>query len=208
MLIPQNDHPDKKLFHSVDHLQFNHSTIVFMCMPAVESEARNMVSSLLTFLHHHYGDMIKEFFTKDAQLRAADLYWDEDEQCIRNEDDAHVSSLPTHLDDDYVLPLVKMKGKSSAQQAPAHLEPTTPSLQCNTLGEDDDSIGTFWCDHAQDSISLTSLNSDSAISITTLTSRLTALETLLTTHNIALPANILASTSTEDPPMAREGGTN
>jgi hypothetical protein len=35
-------------------------------MPAVEYEARNMVSSLLTFLHHHYGNVIKEFFTKDA----------------------------------------------------------------------------------------------------------------------------------------------
>jgi hypothetical protein len=34
------------------------------------------------------------------------------------------------------------------------------------------------------------------------------LETLLTTYNIALPANISASTSTEDPPTAREGGTH
>ena len=69
MTIPQTDHPDKKLFHSVDHLRFNRSTVVFTCMPAVESEARNMVSCLLTFLHHHYGEVVKEFFTKDAQLR-------------------------------------------------------------------------------------------------------------------------------------------
>jgi hypothetical protein len=109
------------------------------------------------------------------QLQAADSYWDEDEQCVRNEDDAHVSSLLTDLDDDYVLPPVKTK-KSSAQQAPARPESTIPSLQRNTFGEDDDSIGTFRRDHAQDSVSLSSLNSDSAMSIATLTSRLTALE--------------------------------
>jgi hypothetical protein len=101
-----------------------------------------------------------------------------------------------------------MKGKPSAQQAPARPEPTTPSLQRNTFGEDNDSIGTFRRDHAPDSISLSSLNSDSTMSIATLTSRLTALESLLTMHHIALPANISTSTSTEDPPMAREGDTH
>jgi hypothetical protein len=177
-------------------------------MPSVESEARNMVSSLLTFLHHHYGDVIKEFFTKDAQLRAADSYWDVDEQCVRNEDDAHVSSLLNDLDEDYILPPVKKKGSPHAQQAPACPEPTTTSLQRNTFGEDDDSIDTFHRDHAQDSVSLSSINSNLAMSIATLTSRLTALEALLTTNNIALPANISTSTSTEDSPTARESGTH
>jgi hypothetical protein len=205
MSIYQKDDKEKRLFHSVDHLRFNRSTVVFTCMPSVESEARNMVSSLLTFLYHHFGDVVKEFFTKDAQLRAAGSYWDETEQCVRNEDDAHVSSLLTDLDEDYILPPVKKKGKTPAQQAPTRPDPTTTPLQRNTFGEDEDSIGTFRRKQANDSISLSSINSDSAMSIATLTSRLTALEHLLTTHNIALPAIISASSNTEEMPNVREG---
>jgi hypothetical protein len=127
---------------------------------------------------------------------------------MRNADDAHVSSLLTDLDDDYVLPPVRKKKHPSTQPAPARPEYTTPSLQRNTFGKDDDSIATFRRDHAQDSASLSSLHSDSATSIATLISRLTALETLLTTHNIALPSNISTSTCAEDPSTDREGGTH
>jgi hypothetical protein len=34
------------------------------------------------------------------------------------------------------------------------------------------------------------------------------METLLSLHNIALPANLPSSTVTEDSPMDREGGDN
>ena len=208
MDISQTDHPEKSLFHSVDHLRFNRSTVVFTCMPSVEAEARNMVASLLTYLNHHYGDTINEFFTKDAQLRAAGSYWDENEQCVRNEDDAHVSSLLVDLDEDYVLPPLKKIGKLSDKPAPVRPEPTSMSLQRNTFGEDEDSIGTFRREHAADTVSLSSINSDSAMSIATLTSRLSALEKLLTTHNIALPSNISAPPSTADSPTDREGENN
>jgi hypothetical protein len=166
-----------------------------------------MVASLLTYLNHHYGDVINEFFTKDAQLRAASSYWDENEQCICNEDDAHISSLLMDLDEDYVLPPVQKKGKTSQPIAPDRPEPASLCLQRNTFGKDEDSIGTFQHEQAADTISLSSINSDSVMSIATLTSRLSALERLLTTHNIALPANISAS-SNEDPPMVREGSNN
>jgi hypothetical protein len=49
---------DRPLFHSVDHMHFNRSTVVFTCMPAVELEARNMVVGLLTFLKRHYQDEV------------------------------------------------------------------------------------------------------------------------------------------------------
>ena len=74
MTIPQSDYLDKTLFHSMDHLRFNRYTIVFTCMPSVEAEACNLATSLLTYLNHHYGDIINEFFTKDAQLRTTGSY--------------------------------------------------------------------------------------------------------------------------------------
>jgi hypothetical protein len=84
------------------------------------------------------------------------------------------------------------------------------SLQRNTFGEEEDSIGTFRREQANtDTVSLSStIISDSTESIASLTSRLSALEKLLTTHNIALPASISASDSTEVPPQDRESGNN
>jgi hypothetical protein len=182
---------------------------VFTCMPSVEAEARNMVSCLLTFLNHLFGDVVNEFFTKDAQIRAAGSYWDEEEQCVRNEDDAHVASL-ADIDEDYHLPPVNKRGKIVEQTAPLCPAPMAMSLQWNMFGEEEDSIGTFRQEQANlDTVSLSStIISDSTESIASLTSRLSALEKLLTTHKIALPASISASYSTEVPPQDRESGNN
>ena len=208
MAITQTDNPARSLFHSVDHLRFNRSTVVFTCMPSVEAEARNRVASLLTFLNYHHGNILNEFFTKDAQLRAANSYWDEEEQCVRNEDDVHVSSLLEDLDEDYVLPPLKKNEKPSNQLAPARPAPPSMSLQRNTFGEDEDSIGTFRREQEADSVSLSSINSDSAMTLASLTSRMSALEQLLITNNIALPANISVPPSNADPPKDREGANN
>jgi hypothetical protein len=82
------------------------------------------------------------------------------------------------------------------------------SLQRNTFGEDEDSIGTFRREQEADSVSLSSINSDSAMTLASLTSRMSALEQLLITNNIALPSNISAPPSTADPPKDREGANN
>jgi hypothetical protein len=183
-------------------------------MPLVEAEARNMVSCLLTYLNHLHGDVINEFFTKDAQLRADGSYcWDEEHQCVCNEDDEHVASLLEGMDDDYELPPVKKKGKTSdapvmLQPEPAMLSLQTP-LQRNTFGEEEDSIGTFRQAQSTNLVSLSStIQSNSAMSVESLVSRISALETLLSTHKIAPPANISSSTVSEDPPKDREGGHN
>ena len=207
MALPHPVDKEKSMFHSVDHLRFNRSQVVFTCMPSVEAEARNMVACLITHLNHHYGDAVNEFFTKEAQLRAAGSYWDPIEECVRNEDDAHVASL-AEVDKDYDLPPVKKQSTQLEQTIPARPEPT--SLQRNTFGEEDDSIATFRREQvAFDSVSLSSTTiSDSMSTIATLTSRLSALENLLSTHNIALPDQLSASTNTAAPPTAGESGTN
>jgi hypothetical protein len=87
-------------------------------MPSVEAEACNMVSCLLTYLNHLHGDVINKFFTKDAQLQADGSYWDEEHKCVHNKDDEHRASLLDGMDDDYKLPPVKKKGKTSDARAP------------------------------------------------------------------------------------------
>jgi hypothetical protein len=78
-------------------------------MPAVEPEARNIVSSLAAFLKHRYGEEAIEFFTKDAQIRARQAFWDEEHQCVRNADDAYITSLLDDSDADYILPTLTKK---------------------------------------------------------------------------------------------------
>jgi hypothetical protein len=193
MDIPRMDDPSRKLFHSVDHLRSNRSTVVFTCIPALEPEARSMVASLLTYLKHLHGDVMLEFFTKDAQLRAVDAYWDAAERCVRNSDDTHVSSLLDNMDDDYVLPPIAKRSSAEASQPaptrPEPLRPPTHSLQRNTFGDEEDSVTTFRRDRARDSATDSSSHSDSESTIASLTSRLSSLENLLRSHNITFPAN-------------------
>lgn len=193
MDIPRMDDPSRKLFHSADHLRSNRSTVVLTCIPALEPEARSMVASLLTYLKHLHGDAVLEFFTKDAQLRAVDAYWDAAERCVRNNDDSHVSSLLDNMDDDYVLPpIVKRSSAEASQLAPARPEPPHPpthSLQRNTFGDEEDSVTTFRRDQARDSATVSSSHSDSESTIASLTSRLSSLENLRRSHNITFPAN-------------------
>lgn len=61
MEIRQKDVPTLPLFCSVDQLRFNRTTFVFTCTPVVESEARNIVSSLAAFLKHKYGEEVIGF---------------------------------------------------------------------------------------------------------------------------------------------------
>jgi hypothetical protein len=130
MEIPQQDNPTKNLFHSVDHLRSNRATVVLTCLPVVESEARNIVSSLAAYLKQRHGDEVIEFFMKDAQVRARESYWDEEHQCVSNEDDAqYVDSLLNDIDADYGLPPVSKK----KQTANPPQRPTPTSLQRNTL---------------------------------------------------------------------------
>jgi hypothetical protein len=58
MEIPQQDVTNLPLFCSVDQLRSKQSTVVFTCMPVVESEAgaQHRLSSLAAYLKHRHGD--------------------------------------------------------------------------------------------------------------------------------------------------------
>lgn len=77
-----------------------------------------------------------------------DAYWDEEEHCIQNHDDEHMSSLLENLDNNDVLPPVpKCPNLERSQQVPTQPEPLHQayhSLQHqNTSGKDVDSVTTF-----------------------------------------------------------------
>lgn len=113
------------------------------------------------------------------------------------------------IDNDYNFPM-KKKDNPTEQTAPEHPEPTSMTLQHNTFGEDDDSIGTFHCDHATSnmvSLSCTTVSEASA-TISSLTARLSALERLLSTHIIALPVEIMATYGNDKPSKDRESRNN
>jgi hypothetical protein len=213
MDIPHQNDASRKLFHSVDHLQANCSTVVFTCMPTLESEARNMVASLVTYLKHKHRDEVMEFFTKDAQIHTLDSYWDEEQQCICNPDDAHISSLLNDINVDYIMPpTTKGPNIVNAMQAPERPIPgqqpgtqTPHTLQCNTFGEEEDSIGTFHQQQDHDTATVTSNDSNSTME--SLTARLAALEHLLRSNNIIIPTNLKLEALPHMPIMGPPAGT-
>jgi hypothetical protein len=204
MEIRQKDKPTLPLFCSVDQLRSNRTTLVFTCTPVVEPEARNIVSSLAAFLKHRYGDEVIEFFTKDAQVRARQAFWDEEHQCVRNADDAYLDSLLDDTDADYILPTLSKKKRSTTIPA----RPVPPSLQRNTFGEEDnDSIGTFREEQRYAHASATVTSDASNSTLATLTSRLSILETLLKTNNIAIPTDSPPSPHSQAEGSVSTGGS-
>lgn len=152
-----------------------------------------MVAGLIAYLKHQQGNQVLEFFKKDAHLLAIDSFWDKKEQCTCSKDDDHVASLLINIDDDYILtPIKKGSTKSQPSNIPDQPLPNLPvfhSLQRNTFGEDDNSIGSFHHDQAWASTSVASDNS--ATMIAGLMSCLTAMENILCSNNIGIPTTSL-----------------
>jgi hypothetical protein len=46
--------------------QYNGTGVVFTFIPQLETEARNMVASVIPLFRYHYGDSIKKYFKPDA----------------------------------------------------------------------------------------------------------------------------------------------
>jgi hypothetical protein len=186
MAIAQQEDSSRRLFHSVDNLWSNRSTVVFTCMPALESEARNVVTGLVTYLVHVHGQETAEFFTKDAQIWAGDSFWDEENLCVRNKDDEHVEGLLSDdVDTDYLLPPITRHNATHFVGTKPPDRPTPISLQRNTYGEDGDSISTFRQHQARSPSPIMSVDSNNTNR--SMASRLATLETLLLYHKIDIP---------------------
>ena len=63
-------------FHSVDWSTGKMAGISFQFHPELESEARLMISNLVPYLNHHYGETINRCFTPSAVEHLSDCKWD------------------------------------------------------------------------------------------------------------------------------------
>lgn len=77
----------KKLFHTFDRARKDPSAYVLTCTPKMESAARAITPSLLTFLRYMWPveedkPKLDKWFTPAAVARANRSYWDKEHQCV------------------------------------------------------------------------------------------------------------------------------
>ena len=134
------------LFHSVDRAYGKMSGIVFQFLPELESEARLMISNLLPYIHHHYGEQATTCFTPSAVERLAECRWDPDAGTVVGTYDEEINFLDeSDLMTQYIAtktppPSNTNTSTSSSIKAP----PSTPNkLTSTAYGKDDDSVSTL-----------------------------------------------------------------
>ena len=136
------------LFHSVDRATRKGSGIIFQFLPELESEARLMISNLLPYLQHHYGDIVKQCFTPSAVDRSNECTWDPVSGTIKGSYDEEINFLD---DSDLMAQYISSKSPPNTTPQPA-LTPTkepTPTpiqplrLTATAYGNDDDSVSTL-----------------------------------------------------------------
>ena len=133
------------LFHSVDRSTAKMGGIAFQFLPELESEARLMISNLLPYLHHHYGDIAKKCFTPSAVERLTDCKWDPEAGIIIGAYDEEI----TYLDEsDIMTQYITSKTPSNdPTDTPTTSKSTTTSkptpLRNSAYDQDEDSVSTF-----------------------------------------------------------------
>ena len=136
------------LFHSVDRATGKMSGITFQFLPELESEARLMISNLLPYLHHHYGEIANKCFTPSAVERLTDCKWDPQSGSIVGAYDDEINFLDeSDLMSQYISsksnppPTTPEKMATQKSAPPTPLNPTI--LQTTAYGNDDDSVSTL-----------------------------------------------------------------
>lgn len=139
MSIKANTQPKLSLFHSVDK-EWNGNGHVFVVLPALEQEARSLITGLLPYLHavhpdHHQA--INRCFTPEAVARAQTTRWDLTHHSLITDDDSLVQDI---LDEDDGFTLAM----SSTSTAP-HIDPIPPDSHPATtfFAADNDSVSTL-----------------------------------------------------------------
>ena len=137
------------LFHSVDRSTGKAAGISFQFLPELESEARLMISNLLPYLNHHYGDAANQCFTPSAVDRLKECKWDPDTGTIIGTYDEEINFLD---EDDLMAQYISTKTPPPGPQPPSQTttlaSPITPlknpsPLNTTAYGHDDDSVSTL-----------------------------------------------------------------
>ena len=133
------------LFHSVDRSTGKMAGISFQFLPELESEARLMISNLLPYLHHHYGDIASKCFTPSAVERLNDCKWDPEAGTIIGAYDEEINYLDeSDIMTQYISSKTSNTTSTAIQTPPKQTTTTKPSLlQTSGYGQDDDSVSTL-----------------------------------------------------------------
>ena len=122
--------------------------IFFQFLPELESEARLMISNLLPYLHHHYGDTAQKCFTPAAVERLAECKWDPETGTIVGAYDEEINFLDeSDLMAQYIASKAPSKSPTlpspSTSYKPNLTPPPKTTLQTTAYGNDDDSVSTL-----------------------------------------------------------------
>ena len=137
------------LFHSVDRSTGKASGISFQFLPELESEARLMLSNLLPYLNHHYGETVNQCFTPSAVDRLKECTWDPETGTIVGTYDEEITFLD---EDDLMAQYISTKSPPPGTLPPPqhHITdaPSTPlktlaTLHTSAYGNDEDSVSTL-----------------------------------------------------------------
>ena len=137
------------LFHSVDRQSGKAAGISFQFLPELESEARLMISNLLPYLNHHYGDIANQCFTPSAVDRLNECRWDPDSGTLIGTYDEEINFLD---EDDLMAQYIATKTPSPSTlpptQSTSNTSPSTPlktlpALTNTAYGNDEDSVSTL-----------------------------------------------------------------
>ena len=122
------------------------SGISFQFLPELESEARLMISNLLPYLHHHYGEITKQCFTPSAVERLQECQWDPVAGTIVGSYDDEINYLD---EDDIMTQYISSKSSTTNAATGTALKSPTPQqtkqqpLNTTAYGNDDDSVSTL-----------------------------------------------------------------
>jgi hypothetical protein len=117
--------------------QYNGTGVVFTFIPQLETEARNMVASVIPLFRYYYGDSIKKYFKPDAWELQADTVWDPELNAAVLPDDRRVEAIE---EQDPEFQWETLGGKEETSKPVQRPLPTDTTL----YGDDDgDSVSTF-----------------------------------------------------------------
>ena len=137
------------LFHSVDRQNGKTAGIAFQFLPELESEARLMISNLLPYLNHHYGEVANQCLTPSAVDRLNECRWDPTAGIIVGNYDEEINFLD---EEDLMAQYISTKTPPPSTLPPtqtiSNMTPTTPiksmpPLSSTAYGNDEDSVSTL-----------------------------------------------------------------
>lgn len=200
--IMSTSDPNFPIFHSVDRSTYKETGICFQFLPELAEEARMTISNLVPLMKYKYGSVVLKLFSPSAVERTEGCTWDPDSKSVKGLYDDEIS----YLDEaDPMKTYIATKStvskshttstsNSTTSTSTAHHQPVDLSTGSLLNDMDDDSVSTLgqtthqrWvasppiqlphpltqCPH----IPSTPNDDTSTGSISTLTTRLTTMET-------------------------------